>query len=67
MAAVRAVTSTVAARTVRLTDDLLVQRRCACGHPAEVHEHYRTGSDCSLCGQLGCARYRYRPFTTWRS
>lgn len=22
---------------------------CTCGHPHEAHEHYRRGSDCSVC------------------
>jgi len=22
---------------------------CRCGHPADSHEHYRDGSDCSTC------------------
>jgi hypothetical protein len=27
---------------------------CVCGHPHEVHQHERPGSDCALCL---CARY----------
>lgn len=30
---------------------------CACGHSAEVHEHYRRGSDCGACGRSVCPRY----------
>jgi hypothetical protein len=30
---------------------------CFCGHEKEVHEHYRFGSDCSICGRWGCNRY----------
>ena len=29
---------------------------CLCGHPDAAHGHYRTGSECALCGD--CARYR---------
>jgi hypothetical protein len=72
-AAARAVTSTVTARAVWLVDDLFVLRRCACGHTAEAHEHYRAGSECSTCSwswPVGdprlCTRYRYRPFTPRR-
>jgi hypothetical protein len=28
---------------------------CSCGHGKQVHQHYRAGSDCALCG---CGRYR---------
>lgn len=28
---------------------------CRCGHPIGVHDHFRGGTDCSICG---CARYR---------
>jgi hypothetical protein len=30
-------------------------RPCRCGHGRVVHEHYRAGSDCSLCE---CERFR---------
>jgi hypothetical protein len=30
-------------------------RPCRCGHVRDAHEHYRPGSDCSLCD---CPRYR---------
>jgi hypothetical protein len=33
-------------------------RRCVCGHPREAHEHYRSGTDCALCGRAGCRRFR---------
>jgi len=66
-AAARAVTSSVTARVVWLADDLLVLRRCSCGHARELHRHYRTGSDCGACGRDRCPSYRYRPFTTRRS
>ncbi len=32
--------------------------RCVCGHPLEAHEHYRSGTDCSLCGGRSCPRFR---------
>ena len=32
-------------------------RACRCGHGRSLHQHYRGGSDCSLCG---CGRYRGR-------
>ena len=31
---------------------------CRCGHQRDVHEHYRRGSDCAVCGVDGCARFR---------
>lgn len=31
---------------------------CRCGHDEAAHEHYRRGSDCSLCGAATCGRYR---------
>lgn len=43
--------------------------RCRCGHPRDVHEHYRSGTDCSACSWTWptadprfCTRYR----PTWR-
>jgi hypothetical protein len=42
---------------------------CQCGHPAEVHEHWRFGTDCGVCGKLVCRSYRpvrpERPVLTW--
>jgi hypothetical protein len=32
-------------------------RRCTCGHPEEMHEHYRPGSDCGQCGPQECAAF----------
>jgi hypothetical protein len=32
--------------------------RCRCGHPRAAHEHYRSGSDCSVCGPAVCDRFR---------
>jgi hypothetical protein len=31
---------------------------CTCGHARSSHEHYRPGSDCSLCTAGACVRYR---------
>jgi hypothetical protein len=39
-------------------------RICVCGHPRSAHEHYRRGTDCSLCPAGGCSRFR--PDTWWR-
>lgn len=30
---------------------------CRCGHPEEMHEHYRPGRDCGACGPTVCPRY----------
>jgi hypothetical protein len=31
---------------------------CVCGHVGDAHEHYRSGSDCSLCPPGSCSRFR---------
>lgn len=31
--------------------------RCVCGHPGDVHEHYRPGTDCGACGRGMCPRF----------
>ena len=31
---------------------------CVCGHARDAHEHYRSGSDCGICGAAKCAAYR---------
>lgn len=31
-------------------------RLCRCGHSYAAHQHYRSGSECSLCSE--CPRYR---------
>jgi hypothetical protein len=36
-------------------------RLCRCGHTAHAHQHYRAGSDCSLCD---CPRW-CRPYFAW--
>lgn len=28
---------------------------CRCGHPTDAHGHFRSGTDCAVCG---CSRYR---------
>lgn len=33
-------------------------RLCACGHPEDMHEHYRPGSDCGSCGARTCGSFR---------
>jgi hypothetical protein len=43
--------------------------RCRCGHIAMVHEHFRDGSDCGVCGKQLCSHYRPerldRPALNW--
>lgn len=34
---------------------------CRCGHTEAVHEHYRDGSDCGVCGRSTCHGYRPQP------
>ncbi|MEK6467231.1 hypothetical protein [Pseudonocardia alni] len=31
---------------------------CTCGHPEDLHDHYRPGTDCGSCGPRVCAGYR---------
>jgi hypothetical protein len=33
---------------------------CRCGHGLDVHEHFRSGSDCSTCGPDVCHRFSTR-------
>jgi len=35
-------------------------RTCTCGHPEEMHEHYRSGDDCGACGPRTCASFTDR-------
>ena len=37
---------------------------CECGHDRKAHEHYRAGTDCSLCTCRGFTRKILRPI--WR-
>ncbi|NAZ87899.1 hypothetical protein [Kineococcus indalonis] len=37
-------------------------RECVCAHERRAHEHYRPGSDCSVCD---CPRFRAA--TGWRA
>lgn len=32
-------------------------RTCLCGHPEEMHEHYRAGDDCGSCGPEACSSF----------
>lgn len=31
---------------------------CVCGHGENAHEHYRSGTDCSLCVAGNCRKFR---------
>lgn len=31
---------------------------CRCGHARAVHEHYRRGRDCGICGAENCPGFR---------
>ncbi len=33
-------------------------KQCRCGHSRTAHEHYRPGSECSLCAPDECGRFR---------
>lgn len=30
---------------------------CACGHAYEAHEHYRKGTECSICDVRVCSAF----------
>lgn len=32
--------------------------QCQCGHEREAHEHYRKGTECSLCDIRTCSEFR---------
>lgn len=34
---------------------------CGCGHSRNAHEHYRAGSDCSLCTDRSCSSFHPAP------
>ena len=34
------------------------ERLCVCGHNNDAHQHFRAGTDCSLCGAGVCKKYR---------
>lgn len=34
------------------------RQTCVCGHDLGPHEHYRGGSECSLCPPPVCPRFR---------
>jgi len=38
---------------------------CRCGHEAEAHEHFRSGSDCGACGAQECRRFRPQGRGRW--
>lgn len=41
---------------------------CRCGHGHGVHEHYRPGDDCGICGREVCRSFRpsgLRPDLPW--
>jgi hypothetical protein len=31
---------------------------CRCGHPQDLHDHYRPAQDCGFCGRAICPEYR---------
>jgi len=33
---------------------------CVCGHSLAVHQHYRRGRDCGVCGATQCGKFRDR-------
>lgn len=35
-----------------------MEQHCECGHAQSAHEHYRRGTDCSLCPSGECLRFR---------
>lgn len=37
---------------------LLRRDRCRCGHDFAAHQHYRRGTDCGLCPEGECGRFR---------
>ncbi len=55
VAGVAGVAGVVAVPRPRTAPGQVIEPACRCGHGAEAHEHFRTGSDCGACG---CARYR---------
>lgn len=30
---------------------------CSCGHAREAHEHYRRGTECSICDVTSCSAF----------
>ena len=49
-------TKSVASPYSRLVSRDRPRRVCQCGHSRAAHQHYRSGSECSLCSD--CPRYR---------
>lgn|GEM_PF-1995902 len=42
----------ISKKTVPQANDM-----CACGHPFEAHEHYRKGTECSICDVRTCSAF----------
>ena len=40
------------------TPPVAVVDPCVCHHSREVHEHWRRGTDCGICGGDRCGAYR---------
>jgi|HubBroStandDraft_3_1064219.scaffolds.fasta_scaffold00345_3 hypothetical protein len=38
----------------------MISRLCRCGHRWPAHDHHRPGTECVICGGLGCLRFRWR-------
>lgn len=52
----------IANRVLSAMVNVLVKRPdldCRCEHPRAAHQHYRSGSECSVCS--GCSRYHPAP------
>ena len=42
----------ISKKTVPQANDM-----CACGHAFEAHEHYRKGTECSICDVKACSAF----------
>ncbi|MET0296748.1 MAG: hypothetical protein ABW024_05055 [Microbacterium sp.] len=42
----------IARKQAELSTDM-----CACGHTREAHEHYRKGTECSICDIRQCSSF----------
>jgi hypothetical protein len=38
---------------------------CVCGHDRAAHQHYRAGSDCAICADPACGRFRSPARARW--
>ncbi len=45
-------------RKSKRTDAMVESDVCECGHGRDAHEHYRKGTECSLCDIRACAEFR---------